>query len=194
MPSTLFTGLKLLSVFLLAAYPFLVWLGLANGHHLLLGFFLACLFVLRFLILLKLPPELKKLGRLGAIVGILLVSSSLLLKKQALLLYYPVMVNGIFLFLFALSLLTKQSLIERLARIKEPDLPPKAVTYTRYVTLAWCVFFILNGSLALITTLLQDMQLWAFYNGFVSYLLIALMMSVEWTVRKKIRYRQTALL
>jgi len=96
MPSTLFSGLKLLSVLLLALYPFLVWFGLSGGHHLLLGFFLVLLFLLRFSLLQGLPTELKTLGSLGALIGMLLVLTSLLLKQQALLLYYPVVVNAIF--------------------------------------------------------------------------------------------------
>lgn len=184
--------LKLLSILLLALYPFLVWFGLSSGQHILLGFVLVVLFGLRFSLLRNLLPELQKIGQLAAVVGVLLVSASLLLERQALLLYYPVAVNGIFLLLFAFSLLTEQSLVERLARLREPDLPADGVSYTRRVTQAWCVFFILNGSMALVTVLLQDMQLWALYNGFISYLLIALMMGVEWIVRRKIRNRKAA--
>lgn len=190
MPSSVRAGFKLLSVLLLALYPFLVWFGLSSGQHTLLGFFLVLLFGLRFSLLRNLLPELQKIGQLGALVGVLLVSASLLLERQALLLYYPVAVNVIFLLLFAFSLLTEQSLVERLARLREPDLAIDGVNYTRRVTQAWCVFFILNGSMALVTVLLQDMRLWALYNGFVSYLLIALMMGVEWIVRRRIRSRK----
>ncbi|MBE0506870.1 MAG: hypothetical protein IBX50_09155 [Marinospirillum sp.] len=183
-------GLKFFSILLLALYPFLVWFGLSSGQHMLLGFVLVVLFGLRFSLLRNLLPELQKIGQLGAVVGVLLVSASLLLERQALLLYYPVAVNGIFLLLFATSLLTEQSLVERLARLREPDLPADGVSYTRRVTQAWCVFFILNGSIALVTVLLQDVRLWALYNGFISYLLIALMMGVEWIVRRKVRNRK----
>ena len=192
MPSVLLSGLKLLNVLLLALYPFLVWFGLAGNHHLALGFFLVLVFLLRFSLLKGLSPELKMLASIGALLGLLLVLASLVLKQQALLLYYPLVINAVFFAAFSLSLLTSQSLVERLARIKEPDLPAEGVTYTRRVTLAWCVFFIFNGGLALATILLKNLQLWAFYNGFVSYLLIALMMGVEWIIRKRIRNKSMA--
>lgn len=192
MPLPVRAGLKLLSVLLLAFYPFLVWFGLSSGQHILLGLVLVLLFGLRFFLLRNLLPELQKIGQLGAAVGVLLVGASLLLKQQALLMYYPVAVSGIFLLVFASSLLTKQSLVERLARLREPNLPADGIAYTRRVTQAWCLFFILNGSMALITVLSQDMQLWALYNGFISYLLMALMMGVEWIIRRKIRKRGTA--
>lgn len=192
MPSVLLSGLKLLNVLLLALYPFLVWFGLAGNHHLALGVFLVLVFLLRFSLLKGLSPELKMLASIGALLGLLLVLASLVLKQQALLLYYPLVINAVFFAAFSLSLLTSQSLVERLARIKEPDLPAEGVTYTRRVTLAWCVFFIFNGGLALATILLKNLQLWAFYNGFVSYLLIALMMGVEWIIRKRIRNKSMA--
>jgi hypothetical protein len=47
-----------------------------------------------------------------------------------------------------LSLLSGPSMIERLARLREPDLPPEAIRYTRRVTQAWCVFFVFNGGIA----------------------------------------------
>ena len=40
-------------------------------------------------------------------------------------------------------------MIERLARLREPDLPPAAIAYTRRVTQVWCVFFAVNGAIAL---------------------------------------------
>lgn len=192
MPAPLLAGLKILSILLLGFYPFLVWFGLAGNHHFVLGLFLVLVFLLRFSLLKGLSSELKTLASSGALLGLLLVLASLVLKKQALLLYYPLVINAVFFAAFSLSLLTSQSLVERLARIKEPDLPAEAVAYTRRVTLAWCVFFIVNGGLALVTILLKDLELWAFYNGFVSYLLIALMMGVEWIVRKKTRNKNTA--
>jgi uncharacterized membrane protein len=58
-----------------------------------------------------------------------------------LLLYYPVVVNAALLAVFAASLVFPPSVIERLARVTEPDLPAAVVGYTRTVTVAWCFFF-----------------------------------------------------
>ena len=64
--------------------------------------------------------------------------------------YYPVLVNAILLAVFAASLWRPPTVIERIARLREPDLPPAAVVYTRRVTIVWSVFFALNGAAALL--------------------------------------------
>ena len=51
---------------------------------------------------------------------------------------------------FGGSLFAKQTVIERLARLQHPDLPPEGVRHTRRVTQIWCAFFIFNGATAAI--------------------------------------------
>jgi len=57
------------------------------------------------------------------------------------------------------------SMIERLARLREPRLPQAAIAYTRRVTQVWCVFFAINGAIALVTAIWASDQVWALYNG-----------------------------
>ena len=71
------------------------------------------------------------------------------------------LVNASLLVLFAASLLHPPSLIERLARLQQPDLPAAAVAYTRRVTQVWCGFFVLNGSIAAYTALYASAAQWA---------------------------------
>jgi uncharacterized membrane protein len=78
------------------------------------------------------------------------------------------------------------SVIERLARLREPDLPPAGVLYTRRVTQIWCVFFIVNGAIALFTALHGDMQIWTLWNGLLSYFLMGTLMAGEWLIRRRI--------
>lgn len=126
-------------------------------------------------------------GKAIALAGIALVAISVLLRETSLLLYYPVAVNLLLFILFFSSLRARQSIVERLARLSEPYLPPAGVSYTRRVTQVWCIFFVFNGSLALYTCLNGDVGLWALYNGGISYLLIGLLMGIEWTVRKRLQ-------
>ena len=99
---------------------------------------------------------------------------------------YPVLVNAALLFAFGLSLRFGPPVVERLARLRDPDLPARAVSYTRRVTQAWCVFFIANGLLALATALWASDAVWALYNGAIAYGLIGLMFAVEWLVRQRV--------
>lgn len=102
------------------------------------------------------------------------------------LLLYPVMVNAVLLMIFVASLWRPPSFIETLARLQEPDLPPRGVRYTRKVTLAWAVFFAVNGVMAL-TTAFLDPYWWALYNGLIAYLLMGVLMGAEWLVRRRVR-------
>lgn len=105
---------------------------------------------------------------------------------------YPVLVNAVLLTVFGASLLRGPSAIERLARLSEPDLPPAAVVYTRRVTQVWCLFFVGNGSAALVTALWASTEVWALYNGLVAYVLMGLLFAGEWLLRQRFKSRQVA--
>jgi uncharacterized membrane protein len=79
--------------------------------------------------------------------------------------------------------------IERLARITEKNLPPAGVRYTRRVTQVWCIFFIFNGSVSLLTCLVGNVHWWTLWNAMVSYLLMGLLFACEWLVRQRVKRR-----
>jgi uncharacterized membrane protein len=124
------------------------------------------------------------LGVLVALLGL----AALLRQSSLSLLYYPVLVNLMFFLIFAISLRQKQSLIERLARRIGPELSAFGVRYTRHVTQAWCVFFVLNGAIAW-WSISAGETVWALYNGGIAYALIGLMFAGEWLLRRYFRRR-----
>ncbi|MEB6540569.1 hypothetical protein MXM81_15905 [Serratia plymuthica] len=177
--------LQSLTWLLLLLYPLAVWAGLTRWGTTILAPLLAAVFALRLLVL---RGNLHMwLGKALAGVGILLALASWGLKQSHWLLYYPVLVNVLLLLLFAYSLFSPPTVVERLARITEPQLGATGVAYTRRVTQAWCGFFIVNGAIALATCLSGDIALWTLYNGGISYLLMGALMGIEWIVRKRIR-------
>lgn len=101
--------------------------------------------------------------------------------------WYPVFVNASLLVLFGVTLRKPPSMAERLARLREPDLPPHAVEYTRKVTMAWCGFFIINGSIAALTATVGTAQQWALYNGGIAYALMGVFAGVEYLVRLRVK-------
>ncbi|HEX7776418.1 MAG TPA: hypothetical protein VF449_07800 [Parvibaculum sp.] len=105
---------------------------------------------------------------------------------------YPVFMNATMLLAFALTLWKPPSMIERFARIAEPDLDAHGVAYTRKVTWAWVCFFIVNGGIALWTTLHGSWFLWGVYNGGISYALAGSLFAVEFVVRRIVRARNAA--
>ena len=180
----------LLAALLLLAYPLLVWWGLSGtALPLWLPAGLALLFVLR---LLPTPTAWRPwfmLSRLLAAGGLLLCTLSLLCREAGWLLYYPLLVSLGLLLLFGWSLFQPMSLVERLARLQEPDLPPAAVSYTRRVTQVWCLFFAANGLMAAYTIYRGDLALWSLYNGLISYLLMGTLMAGEYLIRRRIKAR-----
>ncbi len=100
---------------------------------------------------------------------------------------YPVLANVGLLASFGFTLIRPPSMVERFARLTEPQLPSRAITYTRRVTQVWCIFFAVNGTLALITALWMSERAWALYNGLIAYLLIGTLFVIEWCVRQRVR-------
>lgn len=179
--------LRLLNGVALLAWPFLVWLTLTQPQWRGVTALLALLFVQRVWTLRRAAGPMARVMLLLALVGSALCLASLLLRSQHLLLWYPLVVNVLMLLLFGASLWSPMPLVERLARLREPDLPPRAVRYTRRVTQVWCGFFIFNGSVALLTCLLNDVTLWTLWNGCISYVLMGTLMGGEWLLRQRIR-------
>lgn len=127
-----------------------------------------------------------RLGLAGLLIGVSVVSEAELGLRA-----YPVLVNLAMLSVFATSLWHGMPVIERLARLQEPDLPPAGVRYTRQVTRVWCGFFIMNASIATWTALYADLATWTLYNGLISYGLMGLLFSGEWLVRRRLRSSHT---
>ncbi len=127
------------------------------------------------------------LAAAGAIGFLVIISNSSIFLK-----FYPVCINALMLVLFFVSLLHPPSFIERIARIREPNLPESAIRYTRNVTIIWCGFFVFNGGVALYTALFASLETWTLYNGAISYVLMGLLFSGEYLVRRRFQKRALA--
>lgn len=108
--------------------------------------------------------------------------------SELLLRLYPALVNAGLLLSFAATLRSGPSMIEKFARMRLPDLQPRAVRYTRRVTQVWCVFFALNGLTAVVAALTWSRGAWALYNGVIAYVLVGVLIAAEaafrhWVVR-----------
>ncbi|MBJ4371292.1 hypothetical protein JGE09_24610, partial [Salmonella enterica subsp. enterica serovar Kentucky] len=148
----LLTGLSAIVLF---AYPFAVYFGIDKFGLNLVGGLLIAALLLRLFVANKTPlKEFKFLALVTGAVGIVLITLGMVFKQHGWLKFYPVVVNVCRFCVFAFSLKQPQSIIERLARLQEPELPPSGVAYTRKVTMVWCVFFVLNAAFALYTCFL----------------------------------------
>lgn len=162
-------------------YPFAVYYGfeLLSPRYFALG--LAAIWLLRSLVVRSRQNLLLTLAVLAFCV--LLFAAN----QPALLHWYPVLVNSLLMLVFAASLVSGPPVIERLARLQEPYLPPQAVAYTRKVTVAWVLFFAANAGVAAALTLWAPRSWWLLYNGFIAYFLIGLMFGIEWLIRQRVK-------
>ena len=163
------------------AYPVLVYLAMGHFEPRWLSLLL---FVLAILRALGARQPLWWCVATGS--GVLALLATVLNQAMPLKLY-PALVNAVMLMVFASSLRFGPPVIERLARLQEPELPPFAVAYTRRVTQVWCVFFILNGGIALATALWASGRIWALYNGLLAYVMMGVLFAGEWWVRRRVR-------
>lgn len=98
---------------------------------------------------------------------------------------YPAVVVSIVLAAFAVSLF-RTPLAEVIARRMGETLDVRGVAYCRKVTVAWVVF--LSAHLAVtVATAFASRETWAFYNGFLAYVLMGAMFAGEWLVRRRVR-------
>jgi uncharacterized membrane protein len=103
--------------------------------------------------------------------------------------FYPVVINASLLALFGATLWRPPSMVERLARLSQPSLPPHVVDYTRKVTMVWCGFFVVNGTVAAMTAVWGSEATWALYNGGVAYGAMGLLFAGEFVVRRVVKRR-----
>jgi uncharacterized membrane protein len=178
------TLLNVIFAALTILYPFVVYLTLGHLEPRILALILLVVYGTRYLLGRSTAPSYAAwlFAAIASFAVFVFATGS-----QATLYYYPVLINLILFVLFGYSLVYPPSVIERIARLREPDLPASGVAYTRKVTLAWLVFFLLNGTIALATALRGDVAVWSLYNGFIAYMLMGLLFLIEFLIRRQVR-------
>ena len=106
--------------------------------------------------------------------------------------FYPVLVNLSLLSFFGFTLWRPPSFAFRMASLHDKSLENspsfKSVErYCRNVTVGWCIFFVVNGSIAALTVFVGSDKIWSLYNGLISYILVGLFFIVEYLVRKMVQ-------
>ena len=178
-------ALKIIIAVVVLLYPIAIYFGLQQLEPKKLAISLAALVVIRAIFTNnQLLKAVKGLWILVLVVGLALASLSYVENTELGLKLYPVVISASFLLIFAYSLFKPPSIIERLARLQEPDLPEEGVLYTRTVTKVWCGFIIVNILISLYTVFYSSLKIWTLYNGFISYLLMGSLFLGELTYRK----------
>jgi len=115
-----------------------------------------------------------------------ITGSALILK------FYPLLMNILFLAAFGITCFAPPNMIFRFAAMQDRSIKgslgeKRVESYCRKVTIAWCGFFMVNGSIAAWTIFSGSDVLWSVYNGGISYILIGIFFAGELIIRKMVQ-------
>ena len=169
-----------------AAYPFIILLGLRHLPASFFGIILLAVLGLRFGVL---KPEERPVLIPVLLIYVAYAVGATVSGSERMLLYYPAVVNFTLCGVFLNSLREGDPLLLRIMRARGYELDEHAPPYLYRLTAIWAAFFVLNGLVSIWTTTLT-LEVWTLYNGFLSYCLIALLYGVEYVYRGFYRRRK----
>ncbi|MBK6574635.1 MAG: hypothetical protein IPG17_00235 [Sandaracinaceae bacterium] len=182
--------LTILNVVLAVTYPLAVWWSLTHTSARNTGLLVMLVLIPGIALRLrgKTRSELWPVLRVPLVVlGVLLLG--VLLNDPRFVFAMPVLINVGLLITFGSTLRTDLPMIERFARMQDPNLSEAQRAHCRRWTVRWCVFFVVNGSVALALALLADVRSWATYTGGIAYALMGGMFTAEF-LERRYRFRE----
>ncbi|WP_329740893.1 hypothetical protein [Dyella sp. A6] len=165
-------------------YPFVVYFGMEKVAPPVFALVLGAIWLIRAPALLREPG-----GRWMVAVALTYCVLLAVTGEARLLRWYPTLISVFLLATFGLSLVYGPPIVERIARMREPELPPEAVPYTRKVTQVWVGFFVFNGLVSAALTLWAPLTWWTLYNGLLAYFIMGVLFVGEWLLRQRMRKR-----
>lgn len=162
------------------AYPFAVYF---YRDRLPAAAFVAAALLLLGLQLAVLRSPAARLWRVPLVISAVLTVAVALLDQNVAREAYPVVRSLAVCAIFAWTLISPPSLIERFARIRHSDLPQAAVRYCRNVTIIWAVWLAANAAIATALVARGDLKAWAIWTGILSYVVSGLIFAGEFGYR-----------
>lgn len=164
------------------AYPFVVYFGMDKVSPPVFALVLGAIWLIRAPVLLRQPGGRWMVGAALAYCVLLALSGA-----EALLRWYPTLISALLLAVFGISLKYGKPMVERMARLREPELSGSGVCYTRKVTWVWVGFFMFNAGMSAILTLWAPLSWWTLYNGLLVYFIMGVLFGGEWLLRQHLR-------
>jgi uncharacterized membrane protein len=169
----------------LAVYPFIVLVGLNYLPPSAFGVALLLLLAARFGVLL---PEERPILLPMLLIFLTYAVAAAVSGSQAMLLYYPAVVNFTLSGIFLNSLRQGDPLLLRIIRARGWPISSHGPKYLYRLTAIWAVFFILNGLVSIWTATLS-LNAWTLYNGLLSYCIVAAFVGAEYLFRRHYKQR-----
>ena len=95
---------------------------------------------------------------------------------------YPCFMNFLFFTIFFVSSFQKETVIQKTVKLIEKNITPQILDYTRKLTYVWAGFTFCNFLISVMTVFLSE-NVWAVYNGCISYILVGSLFCIEYIVR-----------
>jgi len=173
---------------LIAAYPFLLAAGLDHASARTIGALLLVAAIAAALLggggASRMVTLLLK--RFGVLV--LLAAAATATDHPAALTLLPSVTSLWLLATFGASLRKEPSIVGQFATAMHDGFPDFLLPYCRKVTWMWCVFFAVNAVVGIVLAVGAPTDVWAFYTGFVAYVLVAVLAAAEYVFHKS-RFR-----
>lgn len=166
------------------AYPFFVYLTHASLPPLVFAAIGAGLIALRGF---GLRALLGWIPAIACLIGAALLAAIASFAPDTAAKAYPVAVSLIVAGTFAASLIYPPSFVERIARLREPDLPADGVRYTRRVTQVWVAVLLLNAGVCAATALWASLDIWTLWTGLLSYGFLGTVFGIEYLIRRQVK-------
>ena len=184
-PPFKFKPLVVIATVVGVTYPFVVYFGLQVFSPLAIA--LSLLLFLSFRVVLQWREKKEKIHLISLALTISIVAGLVLIDVLMAVKSYPIALCLSLAAVFGYSLIYPPTIIERFAKMVEPNLNENGILYTRNVTITWIAFFILNSGISLWTALYENIETWALYNGFLSYIFMGCIFMIEFIVRQFVK-------
>ncbi len=166
------TLIRLILAIIVLAYPFVIYFGLLYFKFWQVALVVMVVAILRLSVINVQPSKHFKMGFIGAVLLLLFAVLAMIFEQQVWFKIYPIAISVTLFYVFASSLWTDKSMIQRFAEIRETNIGPEKQLYMQKLTSVWCGFFVLNAMFSTYTLLFSSDKQWMLYNGLISYLLM----------------------
>jgi uncharacterized membrane protein len=162
-------------------YPLLVYFGVGRVGPAFFALIAGVIAALKF----AAAKDKKDAFQIVILTGVMIFSVALVATNSELLLrLYPVMMSVMVALIFLSSLRQPENILLRGARLAGKTISAGAQRYTQVLTLVWALVLLANALVALYFALFATLGQWAFYCGFLSYVILATLFAGELVYRR----------
>lgn len=172
---------------LFAAYPILVWAGVAReSPRLVAAVLLILLGPASWWLVRQRRPAAERWMLLAPVLTVVALLIAAAADAALWLFVEPVAISLAFLGLFGSTLRAgAMPMVERFARLQVQDLTEPQIAWCRLWTVLWCGFFVVHATLAGTLAVLAPIEWWVFYNTVLFYVLMGVMFATEYLLRRR---------